>query len=60
MGGRCRPDDATGGASRAAPTVGVILRGMGDVLAFCPPLVITDEQVVAMLDHLADVLVERR
>ncbi len=39
---------------------GVILRAVGDVLAFCPPLVITDEQVVTVLDNLAAVLGERR
>jgi adenosylmethionine-8-amino-7-oxononanoate aminotransferase len=39
---------------------GVILRGIGPTLALCPPLVITDEQVAVVLDHLADVLSTRR
>jgi adenosylmethionine-8-amino-7-oxononanoate aminotransferase len=39
---------------------GVILRSVGTALALCPPLVISDEQVGALLDHLADALAERR
>ena len=33
---------------------GVIVRGIGDAVAFCPPLVITDEQVDSMVDVLAE------
>lgn len=33
---------------------GVIVRAVGDVVALCPPLVITDEQVSEVLDRLAD------
>lgn len=33
---------------------GLIVRGIGDAVAFCPPLVISDEQVDAMVDILAD------
>jgi len=36
---------------------GVIARPIGtDTLAYCPPLVITDEQVDTLVDTLADVL----
>jgi adenosylmethionine-8-amino-7-oxononanoate aminotransferase len=47
---------------RDAPTVrnaalgaGVVFRPLGNALAMCPPLVITDEQVDRMIDVLADV-----
>ena len=33
---------------------GVIVRAVGDVVAFCPPLVITDDQVSEVLDRLAE------
>jgi adenosylmethionine-8-amino-7-oxononanoate aminotransferase len=39
---------------------GVILRNLGTVLAMCPPLVITDEQLGSVLDHLAEVVAQRR
>ncbi len=35
---------------------GVIFRPLGNALAMCPPLVITDEQIDRMIDVLADVL----
>lgn len=35
---------------------GVIVRPIGDAIAFCPPLVITDAQVDRMVDALADCL----
>jgi len=35
---------------------GVIVRPIGTALAMCPPLVITDDEMAAMLDALADVL----
>ena len=37
---------------------GVISRALGDVTAFCPPLIITESQVDTMVGRLADVLDE--
>lgn len=37
---------------------GVISRAMGDALAFCPPLIITEAQVDEMVDTLATSLDE--
>jgi putrescine---pyruvate transaminase len=54
---------ATMPEGRSAPAVrddllakGVIVRPIVDSLAFCPPLVIADEQIDRMVDALADVL----
>jgi adenosylmethionine-8-amino-7-oxononanoate aminotransferase len=35
---------------------GVISRPLNDVMAFCPPLVTTDAQVVRCVDALAEAL----
>ncbi len=35
---------------------GVITRAIGNVLAFCPPLIITDEEIGQMFDRLDDAL----
>jgi adenosylmethionine-8-amino-7-oxononanoate aminotransferase len=37
---------------------GVIARAIPGVIAFCPPLVITDEQVSTVLDVFASVVLE--
>ena len=35
---------------------GVIVRPIGEVLAICPPLVITDDEIGRMVDTMADAL----
>ena len=52
-----RPDqDAVGGARPRCSSGGVITRAIGtDTLTFCPPLVITDEQIDRIVDALAAV-----
>lgn len=37
---------------------GVILRAMGDSVAFCPPLIITEDQINTMFDKVEDALTE--
>ena len=35
---------------------GVVCRGIGEALAFCPPLIITDDEIGQIFDTLSDVL----
>ena len=35
---------------------GVVCRGIGEALAFCPPLIITDDEIGRIFDTLSDVL----
>jgi adenosylmethionine-8-amino-7-oxononanoate aminotransferase len=51
------PEGTSAPATRdALLAAGVIVRPLGDALAMCPPLVITDEQVDRIVDGLASVL----
>ena len=38
---------------------GVVCRGIGEALAFCPPLIITDDEIGTIFDTLSDVLKQR-
>ena len=38
---------------------GVVCRGIGQALAFCPPLIITDDEIGTIFDTLSDVLKTR-
>lgn len=51
-------DDAVPVRSRLLDR-GVVVRGIGTAIAFCPPLVITDDQIASVLDTLTDVLATR-
>jgi 4-aminobutyrate--pyruvate transaminase len=35
---------------------GVILRPIGDTLAFCPPMIITEDEIEALFEPLPDAL----
>jgi 4-aminobutyrate--pyruvate transaminase len=35
---------------------GVILRAIGDVLAFCPPMIITEDEIEAMFEPIGTAL----
>ena len=35
---------------------GVIVRPIGDILAICPPLIITDDEIGRLIDTMADAL----
>ena len=35
---------------------GLIVRAIGDIIAFCPPLIISDEQINDMFDIVDNVL----
>ena len=37
-------------------STGVVCRGIGEALAFCPPLIITDDEIGQIFDTLSDVL----
>ena len=45
-------------ASRAMVDKGVVCRGIGEALAFCPPLIITDSEIGTIFDRLDEVLRE--
>ncbi len=45
-------------ASKFAQAHGVITRGMGDTLGFCPPLIISEREIDAMFDAVAKALDE--
>lgn len=51
-----RPEQEAPVVRNAALRAGVIFRPLGNALAMCPPLVITDEQIDRMIDVLADVV----
>ncbi len=38
---------------------GVVCRGIGEAIAFCPPLIITDDEIGTIFDTLSDVLKQR-
>ena len=38
---------------------GIVCRGIGQALAFCPPLIITDDEIGTIFDTLSDVLKQR-
>ena len=38
---------------------GVVCRGIGEALTFCPPLIITDDEIGTIFDTLSDVLKQR-
>ena len=42
---------------RIAEEEGLILRAMGDTLAFCPPLIISPEEIDDLFDRTADDLI---
>jgi 4-aminobutyrate--pyruvate transaminase len=47
-----KPGDAAAAASDAALEEGVITRNIGEALCFCPPLIITAEQIGDMFDRV--------
>ena len=38
---------------------GVVCRGIGEALALCPPLIITDDEIGTIFDTFSDVLKQR-
>jgi 4-aminobutyrate--pyruvate transaminase len=49
-----QPSDGVGAfCSAACQDAGVILRNLGDSVAFCPPLIISEDQVHEMVDKFA-------
>jgi 4-aminobutyrate--pyruvate transaminase len=38
---------------------GVVCRAIGEAIAFCPPLIITDDEIGTIFDTLSDVLKQR-
>ena len=50
------PNAAAAAVAEAMMEEGVICRNIGEALCFCPPLIITEEQVNAMFDGVAKAL----
>jgi 4-aminobutyrate--pyruvate transaminase len=50
------PGAAAGRAVELAQEEGLILRAIGDIVAFCPPLIITEAEVDVMFDRFARAL----
>ncbi|MFI4989002.1 MAG: aspartate aminotransferase family protein [Alphaproteobacteria bacterium] len=54
-----QPADGVGVyAAKLAQAHGVITRGMGDTLGFCPPLIISEREIDALFDAVAEALDE--
>ncbi len=57
---RCQPGVDAMAVRASMIEAGVIPRAIGDVVAFCPPLVITDDQIDRCIDVFAAALVAKR